>query len=82
MKKISSFVDQFIVKWLWYGKIRGYGYKIVRCPVCNHLMVNENSICPNCGWEYDTYFDDQKRSFANGNLTVEEYRTRWQTRSL
>ena len=82
MERIRSFIDQFIIKWFWYGKIRRYGYKIVRCPVCNKLTVNENTICRHCGWEYDNYFDDKGRSYANGNLTIKEYREKWQLKNL
>ena len=51
--------------------------KIIRCPVCGYITLNQNYICPNCKWEEDghTKVEDYSRpSYPNGNLNVYEYR--------
>lgn len=64
-------------EWLGYRVKRSEGYNWTRCPICGHLTLTENFICPHCEWEYDNYFDDEGRSYVNGNLTIEEYKERW-----
>jgi len=75
MNKLRYIFDQFFVKWFWYGKIKGYNYRIVKCPVCGHLTINDYSICPTCGWEYDGIVNENEESYVNGS-TIAEYRMR------
>lgn len=52
--------------------------KIVKCPVCGHLTLNQSFICNHCHWEYESEYEDKSKysqpSYSNGNLNIYEYR--------
>lgn len=64
-----------IKKWLYHKVRREKGYNWIKCPVCGHLTMNENCICPYCHWEYDDTVDENEESYVNGS-TIREYRMR------
>lgn len=47
------------------------GYRIVRCPVCNHETLDNHWVCENCGWEYDGLHESTEFSTTN-RMTLSE----------
>ena len=62
MKKFFNIIKHIVV----------YKYKVVKCPVCGKLTLNNNYICSNCKWEYDGTVGNEY-SFCNDS-TIEEYK--------
>lgn len=54
---------------------KDYGFKIVECPICGELTLDNNYICSNCGWEYDNApLNEDYYSNANKS-TIKDFRT-------
>lgn len=51
-----------------------FGFQIIKCPVCQKDTLDNNYICPTCGWEYDGLIDNKEESIANDGLTIVPYR--------
>lgn len=62
-------------KWAYHKLRREIGYDLIKCPVCGHLTMTQNYICPFCEWEYDDTIDENEESYVNGS-TISEYRMR------
>lgn len=62
-------------EWIEHKLSKDEGYNWTKCPVCGHLTMTENYICPFCEWEYDDVVDENEESYINGS-TIVEYRMR------
>ena len=49
------------------------GYRIVRCPICGKLTLDNYYICSRCGWEYDGTKDLDEYSDCNSG-TIRHYK--------
>ena len=47
-------------------------FTVILCPVCGEKTLDNHTVCPACGWEYDG-FPEYHYSAANG-ATLENYR--------
>ena len=62
-------------EWIEHKIHRDEGYRWVECPVCGHLTMTENHICPFCEWEYDDTINENEESYVNGS-TISQYRVK------